>query len=304
MGKFNAEHISRSTRKQHIDDSDSRNQLVSIDSNLYIIETFYHSFCAQNIISSKNANGQELTETDVQSLNESDVYDWPYDLPLPSLIFFLVVSTDERLSRTDELIDETDTKQIQEITKKDGKLTLIHSLVRGPTSVGLDAVTSKDTLFSSAVDALNYYGVELRARNDNDINSNQNVLDTPEMKSVSSKTASPVPEATSLATKITNHTPTFDITSPSIGIQNSQEDAQVSNYLKENYKNNNINNVHCDDIKKNEDVAGAIDSNNESFFGDSLYYLDNKDEECQNDHHKFPGRTRVSMGVYGMFSKI
>ena len=120
--------------------------------NVVMVENYYHSVFAHCLV----LNG--YTTEEMRSDLNSSLFDWPMDLPQPTLILYLSASCDIRLGRLaggGEV--DADKESAQHPT-----LQAMFSFVKGPTMVALDTEGSSDEVCEAAFQCLDEYGLPLR----------------------------------------------------------------------------------------------------------------------------------------------
>ena len=79
-----------------------------------------------------------LTIEDITSDPNTTLFDWPQDLPKPTIILYMTVSTDTRLKRRIQA-GASPERSSQRASVRDANLQTIHSLIRESKVVAIDA---------------------------------------------------------------------------------------------------------------------------------------------------------------------
>jgi len=119
-----------------------------------IVERFYHAISAHTLCD------HDLDSADVPQ----SAFDWPVDLPLPDLVVYLAVSTEQRMRRRKigGGTSATD-RSIERQLKSDRKMEHAYSLITGPVCVRVDAEGSPAETLAATVEACAEYDVPVPA---------------------------------------------------------------------------------------------------------------------------------------------
>lgn len=116
---------------------------------IVVVDQFYHAACTRTVCS-------RVEEGDLRSLPAS-AFEWPIDLPTPSLVIYLMAPPECR-SRTLMSSPAEDTLQ------KDERLEVAYSLVTGPPTIALDASECPSVVRAQAIDACEEFGLYVRPK--------------------------------------------------------------------------------------------------------------------------------------------
>lgn len=126
------------------------------DHKVAIIERFYHAICAHTICGTGIASA-----TDLPLLHASS-FDWPTDLPIPDLVMFLSVSTEQRMRRRKICGGTSSTdRSAERAVLRDRRLEAAYSLVTGPHTIAIDASGNAAETLTSAIEACAEYNVPI-----------------------------------------------------------------------------------------------------------------------------------------------
>ena len=120
-----------------------------------VVERFYHAICAHTLCD-ESPDGLDAMPT--------SAFDWPVDLPLPDLVVFLSVSTDQRMRRRKigGGTSATD-RSTQRSLVRDRKIERAYGLITGPVCVCVDAEGGPADTLAAAVEACAEYEVPVPA---------------------------------------------------------------------------------------------------------------------------------------------
>lgn len=120
-----------------------------------IVERFYHAICAHTLCD------EALGDLDSMP---SSAFAWPIDLPVPDLVVYLAVSTEQRMRRRKigGGTSATD-RSIQRSLARDRKVERAYGLIRGPVCVCVDAEGSAADTLVAATEACGEYEVAVPA---------------------------------------------------------------------------------------------------------------------------------------------
>jgi thymidylate kinase len=122
--------------------------------HLVILEQLYHATCAQAVCANVTS------DIELSTLPRS-AFEWPIDLPVPHLVMFLTLSTAVRMQRQkvvgrgSSLTERSNERNIA----RDARAQTAYSLVRGPTTIALDASVGPDDVLDAAIEACEEFGL-------------------------------------------------------------------------------------------------------------------------------------------------
>ncbi len=125
------------------------------EAKVVLIEKYYHDCFARSLLD------HGLTIEDITSDPNTTLFDWPQDLPKPTLVLYMTVSTDTRLKRRVQA-GASPERSSQRASVRDSNLQTIHSLIRDNKVVAIDANGTASDVASTAFQALEAYGMRLR----------------------------------------------------------------------------------------------------------------------------------------------
>lgn len=122
--------------------------------HLVIIEQLYHASCARAVCVNVS------NDVDLASLPRS-AFEWPLDLPIPHLVMFLTLTTAVRMQRQkvvgrgSSLTERSNERNIS----RDARAQTAYSLVRGPSTIALDASLGPDDVLDAVIEACEEFGL-------------------------------------------------------------------------------------------------------------------------------------------------
>jgi hypothetical protein len=130
-------------------------EIIESEEEIFLVENYFHFFLTKYLQSAAK------TEDDVNNFPYS-TFSWPYDLPIPELVLFLTTTTEIRLSRQEDSRQGPETiipsSQSRDLVDKDAVLNAIFAAIRGPSTVGIDTSSTPAVVFSTVLEALDYFG--------------------------------------------------------------------------------------------------------------------------------------------------
>ena len=125
-----------------------------------VVERFHHAVSAHSVCD-QAAVGEDLTSL------PSSVFDWPVDLPVPDLVIYLAVTSEQRLRRR-KLGGGTSAtdRSADRLLARDRRIELAYSLITGPHTVAIDASGSVEDTLAAALEACAEYSVALAPPSD------------------------------------------------------------------------------------------------------------------------------------------
>jgi len=131
-------------------------EITECTENIVIIEQYYHAICA-NSACAVCGTIQEVEELPLSA------FDWPLDLPQPSLVVYLLVSTEVRIRRMKRSRGTSATERSSgRIVAKDAKAQTAYSLVEGPPTVAIDGEGCLEEVLELCLQACESHSVPLR----------------------------------------------------------------------------------------------------------------------------------------------
>lgn len=121
-----------------------------------LVEKYYHDCFARSLLD------HGLTIEDITSDPHATLFDWPFDLPRPTLVLYMTVSTDTRLRRRIQAGGSPE-RSTKRASVRDANLQTIHSLIKDSKVVAIDANGTSHDVASTAFEALDAYGLPLRS---------------------------------------------------------------------------------------------------------------------------------------------
>ena len=115
--------------------------------HLVIVEQSYHATCARTICANVT------NDVDLTTLQRS-AFEWPIDLPIPHLVMFLTLSTAARMQRGkhvgrgSSLTERSSERNVA----RDARAQTAYSLIRGPSTIALDASVGPDDVLDAALE--------------------------------------------------------------------------------------------------------------------------------------------------------
>jgi len=125
---------------------------------IIIMEQFHHSLCANTVASNAPLDIQLRTLP-------AAVFEWPADLPRPTLVVFLFLQCSERSNRIKQNNQHSPSKMNNEKVLKnnlegyDDRIATVYSLITGPPTIVLDASTSREEVLTIALEACEEFDV-------------------------------------------------------------------------------------------------------------------------------------------------
>lgn len=132
-------------------------EIMDTQEEIILVENYYHHFLAKYLQTSAKS------EEDVNNFRYA-AFSWPHDLPMPELVLFLTTTTEIRLSRREERQQGPETvipgssTSFDETYMRDAIVNAIFAAIRGPSTVGIDTTPTFSTVFSTVLEALDYFG--------------------------------------------------------------------------------------------------------------------------------------------------
>lgn len=120
--------------------------------NVVMVENYYHSVFAHCLVS------HGYTTDELRADLNGSLFEWPLDLPQPTLILYLSASADIRIGRLTGGGDVDEDKE----SAQHPTLQAMYSFVKGPTMVALDSEGTADEVCETAFQCLEEYGLPLR----------------------------------------------------------------------------------------------------------------------------------------------
>lgn len=131
-------------------------KIATSGAKVVLVERYYHDSFARSLLD------HGLTIEDIASDPLATLFDWPQDLPQPTLVLYLAVRTAVRLGRRVQA-GASPERSVNRASIRDSNLQAIHSKIRGPQVVAIDANGSASDVASTAFEALEAYGLPLRS---------------------------------------------------------------------------------------------------------------------------------------------
>ena len=125
------------------------------DAQIVLVEKYYHDCFARSLLD------HGLSIEDITTDSHATLLDWPQDLPRPTLVLYMTVSTETRLRRVQA--GASPERSSQRSSVRDLNLQTIHSLIRGSKVVAIDANGTSSDVVNTAFEALEAYGLRLRS---------------------------------------------------------------------------------------------------------------------------------------------
>ena len=136
------------TAHQIIKNAQNQSSFGSKDQeHLVIVEQSYHASCARTICANVT------NDVDLTTLPRS-TFEWPIDLPIPHLVMFLTLSTATRMQRSkhvgrgSSLTERSSERNVA----RDARAQTAYSLIRGPSTIALDASVGPDDVLDAALE--------------------------------------------------------------------------------------------------------------------------------------------------------
>jgi len=131
-------------------------QTIESNENVVIIERYYHSYCVQNICDNI------MTDSEIDSLDSVSLL-WPLDLPKPTLVIFLSLSTEMRLKRRKVSGGTSHTvRSIERSIQRDTKALKIYGMIKYNDIIAVDASGTPDEVLNNSLALCQEYNVNIK----------------------------------------------------------------------------------------------------------------------------------------------
>lgn len=131
-------------------------QAIESNENVVIIERYYHSYCVQNICDNI------MSDSDIDTLDSVSLM-WPLDLPKPTLVIYLSVSTEMRLKRRKISGGTSHTvRSIERSIQRDAKALKIYGLIKYNDIIAVDGSGTPDEVLNNSLALCKEYNINLK----------------------------------------------------------------------------------------------------------------------------------------------
>jgi len=131
-------------------------QAIESNENVVLLERYYHSYAVQNICDNI------MTDVEMSSLDQCALV-WPIDLPKPTLVIFLSVSTETRLKRRKISGGSSHTvRSIERSMIRDTRALSIYGLIKFSDIIAVDASGIPDEVLNNSLALCKEYNIHLK----------------------------------------------------------------------------------------------------------------------------------------------
>ena len=131
-------------------------QAIESNENVIIFERYYHSYAVQNICDNI------MTDVEMSSLDQCALV-WPIDLPKPTLVIFLSVSTETRLKRRKISGGSSHTvRSIERSMIRDTRALSIFGLIKFSDIIAVDGSGTPDEVLNNSLALCKEYNIHLK----------------------------------------------------------------------------------------------------------------------------------------------
>lgn len=131
-------------------------QAIESNENVIILERYYHSYAVQNICDNI------MSDSEINTLDSCALI-WPIDLPCPTLVIFLSVSTETRLKRRKISGGTSHTvRSIERSMIRDSRALAIYGLIKYSNIVAVDGSGTPEQVLNNSLALCKEYGINLK----------------------------------------------------------------------------------------------------------------------------------------------